>query len=243
MYRLLTEMLACRRRKIVVLKFLFPLFCFYSLANAGHALELTPHQVEISSVRYKGLEAIRVMESAVSTAEDKIAIITKTQMTNGVISGCVAGDVGANAGPRARGFVGIAFRIAEDVSSFEAIYLRPANARAQDQLRRNHSVQYISFPEFPWHKLRKETPGRYESYADMALGDWIHYRLEVHGDVARLFLDNADHPALIVNDLKLGERSGAVGLWIGPGTEAHFTNITIEKARDREPKSVSCEIN
>ena len=83
MYRLLTEMLACRRRKIVVLKFLFPLFCFYSLANAGHALELTPHQVEISSVRYKGLEAIRVMESAVSTAEDKIAIITKTQMTNG----------------------------------------------------------------------------------------------------------------------------------------------------------------
>ena len=63
----------------------------------------------------------------------------------------------------------------------------------------------------------------------MALGDWIHYRLEVHGDVARLFLDNADHPALIVNDLKLGERSGAVGLWIGPGTEAHFTNITIEK--------------
>ena len=77
----------------------------------------------------------------------------------------------------------------------------------------------------------------------MALGDWIHYRLEVHGDVARLFLDNADHPALIVNDLKLGERSGAVGLWIGPGTEAHFTNITIEKARDSEPKSVSCEIN
>ena len=78
-----------------MLKFLFPLFCFYSLANAGHALELTPHQVEISSVRYKGLEAIRVMESAVSTDEDKIAIITKTQMTNGVISGCVAGDVGA----------------------------------------------------------------------------------------------------------------------------------------------------
>ena len=28
-----------------------------------------------------------------------------------------------------------------------------------------------------------------------------------------------------------------------PGTEAHFTNITIEEARDSEPKSVSCEIN
>ena len=173
-----------------MLRFLFPLFCFVSLANAGNALELTP-QLSCTSVRYKGLEAIRVMESAVSTAEDKIAIITKTQMTNGVISGCVAGDVGANAGPRARGFVGIAFRIAEDVSSFEAIYLRPANARAQDQLRRNHSVQYISFPEFPWHKLRKETPGVLRKRADMALSGLDSPRLEVHGNVVRLFLDNA----------------------------------------------------
>ena len=41
----------------------------------------------------------------------------------------------------ARGFIGIAFRINEDNSSYESIYLRPTNSRCDDQLRRNHTVQ------------------------------------------------------------------------------------------------------
>jgi hypothetical protein len=35
---------------------------------------------------------------------------------------------------------------------------------------------------------------------------------------------------LIVNDLKQGkDLRGSVGLWIGPGTLGHFTNLTIDK--------------
>jgi hypothetical protein len=44
--------------------------------------------------------------------------------------------------------------------------LRPTNGRADDQVRRNHSTQYISYPDFPWYRLREETPGMYESYSD-----------------------------------------------------------------------------
>jgi len=33
-----------------------------------------------------------------------------------------------------------------------------------------------------------------------------------------------------VNDLKLGDASGGVALWIGPGTEGYFTGLEI-KAR------------
>ena len=55
-----------------------------------------------------------------------------------------------------RGFVGVAFRVAADQSRFECIYLRPTNGRVEDQVRRNHSVQYISVPGFPWPFLRKE---------------------------------------------------------------------------------------
>ena len=37
-------------------------------------------------------------------------------------------------------------------------------------------------------------------------------------------------PTLVVNDLKLGaDNKGSIGLWIGPGTEAHFSNLQITK--------------
>jgi hypothetical protein len=50
-------------------------------------------------------------------------------------------------------------------SGFECFYLRPTNGRADDQVRRNHSVQYISFRGFPWYRL--ESPEKYESYTDL----------------------------------------------------------------------------
>ena len=199
-------------------------------AVAVHAadLKVVPHKVAVTNVNYKERSALRVVEAGSSTDEDKIAIISNSQFTNGTISGYISGGLNKAAGAQARGFVGIAFRIADDVSSFEAIYLRPTNARAENQLRRNHSMQYISHPDYPWYRLRKETPGKYESYADMQPGEWIHYRLEVAGEKARLYLNHAEQPVLLINDLKLGERAGAVGLWIGPGTEAHFADIQVQ---------------
>ena len=58
------------------------------------------------------------------------------------------------------------FRVAADASKYYGIYLRPTNARADDQVRRNHSTQYISFPDYLWLRLRTETPGKYEYYVD-----------------------------------------------------------------------------
>ena len=191
-------------------------------------MELLEHNVSTAAVSYKGKDAIRVVESERSVDEDKLAILVGSETQDATITGYVSGGLRKEAGAQARGFVGIAFRIDEAVSSFEAVYLRPTNARAEDQLRRNHSVQYISHPDFPWHRLRKETPAKYETYADMQPGEWIHYRLEIDGEKARLFLDHSEQPVLIVNDLKLGPRSGRVGLWVGPGTEAHFSDVKVE---------------
>lgn len=197
-----------------------------SLAQGDEVL--IEHEVAATSVSYRDRDAVRVVEAQPSVDEDKIAILADSDMTNGTISGYLSGGLRQEAGAQARGFVGIAFHINEEVSSFEAIYLRPTNARAEDQLRRNHSVQYISYPDFPWHRLRKESPARYETYADMVPGQWIHYRLDVEGETARLYLDRSEQPVLIVNDLKLGGRGGRVGLWVGPGTEAHFSGITVD---------------
>jgi hypothetical protein len=106
-------------------------------------------------------------------------------------------------------------------------YERPAD----DQVRRNHSVQYTSHPDFPWQRLRKEFPERYESYVDLEPGAWTKVKVELDGTKARLFVHGAAQATLIVNDLKLGEREGGVALWLGPGTDGHFANVRVTPRR------------
>ncbi|MDP4400325.1 hypothetical protein QR508_24095, partial [Escherichia coli] len=89
----------------------------------------------------------------------------------------------------ARGFIGIAFRINNNASQFESIYIRPTNGRANDQVRRNHSIQYFSYPDYPFSRLRKETPEQYESYADMGLNEWITLKIVVLDSQAKLFIN------------------------------------------------------
>ncbi|HBY59420.1 MAG TPA: hypothetical protein DEH78_06330, partial [Solibacterales bacterium] len=150
------------------------------------------------------------------------------QFRDGTIEIEVAGDLAPGAGEAARGFVGLAFRVLSDSGRYECFYLRPTNGRANDQVRRNHSLQYVSEPEFPWHRLRKESPEKYESYADLVPGEWTRMRIEVRGSQARLYVNGAEQPSLIVNDLKLGAGAqGGIALWIGPGTLAHFANLKV----------------
>ena len=177
---------------------------------------------------HNGRAAVHVTDAGLEDAgEDKLVILDAVQFQDGVIEIDIAGAPGSHAGAAARGFVGIAFRIAADASTFETFYLRPTNGRADDQLRRNHSTQYFSFPEYSWRRLREETPGMYESYVDLVPGDWTKVKIEVSGEQARLYVHDAAHPSLVVNDLKLGNTTGAVGLWIGPGTDAYFSNLKV----------------
>lgn len=91
-------------------------------------------------------------------------------------------------------------------------------------------MQYISYPDLPWEKSRKETPEKYESYVDLAVGAWTKVKIEVEEDKAKLYVHGQEQPTLIINDLKHGPtHAGSVGLWIGSGTEAHFRNLVITK--------------
>lgn len=125
--------------------------------------------------------------------------------------------------------VGIAFRVQPDLRTYDAFYLRPTNGRADDQERRNHAAQYISHPDWPWFRLRKETPSKYESYVDVQPDVWTKIRIEVRGDHARLFVNAQPQPTLVVNDVKTGANAkGGVALWIDRGTIAHFRDVTIQ---------------
>jgi hypothetical protein len=172
-------------------------------------------------------ETLRSAEGTQQNAQG-LLWIEGLDFSNGVIEAEIAGDLAPGAGGQARGFVGIAFRVQENLESYDAFYLRPTNGRAEDQERRNHSVQYISLPEWPWSRLRKETPSKYEAYVDLVPGAWTKIKIEVHGEQARLYVHDNEQPTLIVKDLKSGANGhGGVALWLEPGTVAHFRNLTV----------------
>lgn len=163
---------------------------------------------------------------------EPLAVIEGTDFSSGVIEAEIAGTPAPGAGEGARGFVGIAFRLQPDLRTYDAFYVRPTNGRAEDQERRNHTTQYIAHPDWPWFRLRQETPGKYESYVDLLPGVWTRVRIEVRGDRARLYVHGNPQPVLIVNDVKSGASTrGTVALWIGPGTIAHFRNLVVTPER------------
>jgi len=187
--------------------------------------------VKAETVVFKGRKALRLSDAAMEGTgdESRLAVLSGFEFQDGTIEVDLTGEPGPNAGEGARGFVGLAFRVAPDESHFECIYLRPTNGRADDQLRRNHSVQYISVPGFPWPLLRKDFPGKYEAYVDLVPGEWTKVKIEVRGDKARLYVHDQPQPTLLVNDLKQGLSKGAVALWVGNGTVAHFSNLRVSK--------------
>ncbi len=159
---------------------------------------------------------------------EQLALIDGPEFGDGILEIEVAGEAQTGVFKDARGFVGLAFRVQKDLKTYDAFYLRPTNGRAEEQVRRNRAVQYISHPDWTWQRLRKESPGKYESYVDLVPGEWTRLRIEVRGDKAKLYVHDSAQPVLIVNDLKTGSIArGAIALWLGTGTVAHFRNLQV----------------
>jgi hypothetical protein len=155
------------------------------------------------------------------------AKLTNTNIRNGKIEVKVMSRIMENSPfPQARGFIGVAFRI-DNENNFECIYLRPANGRAEDQLRRNHTVQYFAYPGYNFSRLRKEANGIYETYADIGLEEWIDVKIEFMKGKAKLYVNNQQHPSFIVNEMLGRTTSGSIGLWVEVGTIGFFKDLKI----------------
>lgn len=180
-------------------------------------------------VTYRGVSAIKLVPLPALAGQDNnmMALLDRPDFTDGTIELDVAGAPRAGTSAGARGFIGVSFRTGPHGEWSEVFYLRPTNGRADDQLRRNHSVQYASDPEFPWYRLREESPGGYESYVDLEAGAWTTMKVVVSGTTARLYVNHATQPVLIVTDVKHGDRSGKIALWAHVETDAYFGPITV----------------
>jgi len=191
---------------------------------------LTAVQTSMSIQNIDGKKAIRVTKSPKVLADDEATYVRINDLSfkDGVIEVKVLSRLLPDAPAHARGFIGLAFRINEDNSRFESIYVRPTNSIADDQLRRNRTIQYFSYPNFKFTDSRATAPGQYESYAPISLNQWIKLKIEVKGQTAKLFINDAKQPNLIVNDLKMGtDKTGAIGLFVDIGTEGFFRDLKV----------------
>jgi len=115
-------------------------------------------KMQADVVTYRGRRAVRIVDIEGATTkigEQVLAIAKASDFEDGTIEAEVAGVPRKGAKPSTRGFVGIAFRVQDRGAKYEAFYLRMTNGRADDQARRNHSAQYVSYPDFPWERLRE----------------------------------------------------------------------------------------
>jgi len=191
--------------------------------------------VALRPEKYKGVASIRLTMPSHSYQDPrKEALADRNFMAwlpmdfgNGIVEADIASDLAPNAPSYARGFVGFAFRI-DDAGRFENIYLRPTNSVSTDPVRRSHTIQYAAYPDFRFDALRRDFPGKYEAYADVSTGRWIHLKLVVEGARAQLYIDNRTRPAFVVEEMKLpATQRGGVGIWIESGTVAHFRNLRV----------------
>lgn len=121
-----------------------------------------PVRIQTAVTTYRGRRAVKIVNddgpSGTASGGQVLAIVKTSDFKDGMIEVETAGFPRPGAKPGTRGFIGIAFRVQDHGSRYEAFYLRMANGRADDQLQRNHSAQYVSHPDFPWNQLREEKP-------------------------------------------------------------------------------------
>jgi hypothetical protein len=123
-------------------------------------------------------------------------------------------------------FLGIAFH-APDTSSYDVVYFRPFNFRHSDTSRRRWSVQYMTIPDYPWDKLRKEHPLIYENAVTPVPEPdaWLHVTIQLKDGWLSVYVDHSAQASLHVHLLN-DRKDGMLALW-DDELSGDFANLAI----------------
>jgi hypothetical protein len=214
-----------------ILFFLFTSIVFGQKIKLSKENDITPYNTEISEVKFKGKNALKV--NAIDGSKLAIVKIPDSDFEDGIIEFEMASNRAINSHPENRGFAGMAFHLSEDNSAFDCIYLRAINGRAENQVQRNHTVQYFALPDFHFPTLREKFPEKYETYVDIMPDEWVKLKIVVEGRKAKLYVYNQSQPTLIVSEMLNKITSGGIALWVGGGTDAYFSQLKITKGKGK----------
>ncbi len=141
------------------------------------------------------------------------AVLKDVEFENGVIEVDMAFE-----GSRCFGM--IQFRM-QSGNSHESFYIRPHKSGQYDALQYTPVASGLG----AWQLYSGEG---FTAAAEIPHKRWVHIKLEVAGTQARVFLDHAESPALVIHELKHGLGKGGIGL-TGPAAPlAHFANFSFQ---------------
>jgi hypothetical protein len=128
-------------------------------------------------------------------------------------------------------FVGIAFRVQSE-DDYELLFFRKGASGT------SQALQYT--PGFlganAWQIYNVPT---YAGDGELPPADqWFHVKVVVSGLEAKLFLNNAPQPSLVVPDLKQGYSTGSIGFW-GQSGGGYISNVSYtpdNKKHEPQPK-------
>jgi len=173
----------------------------------------TVEEVDFSSDQWRILAAA---EAQVCEYKEKTAM----RLTNGCAfwedlvfeDGVIECDI---ASPGDKSYVGIVFRMASP-DNYELIYFQPHSSGKWD------AIQYDPVMNGSNTWQLHHGPSN-QAVADVPSETWFHVKIVVSGLEARVFLNHAEKPALVVPDLQHGYSKGHVGFWsYYPGNMANL---------------------
>jgi len=126
-----------------------------------------------------------------------------------------------------KSFIGIAFNI-QNNQTYEVIYFRPFNFVAEEQIRKDHMVQYIFHPEFTWRKLRDERTGEFEDEIPGPPNpdDWFKVIIKITNKKIEVYVNEISEPVLYVDRLT-SPKSKKIGIWAGYGSSGRYRNLIL----------------
>ena len=154
------------------------------------------------------------------------AWINNRQFKNGTIEFDVKGN------DKLQGsFVGIAYHGLND-STYECVYFRPFNFKAEDAVRKSHGVQYIAVPKYDWPVLREKFPNKFEQAVTPAPdpNGWFHVRITISPKNVHVYVNGIQKPMLIVEPL-VNTGGTKIGYWVGNGSPGDWKNLQITEAK------------
>ncbi len=167
-----------------------------------------------------------------------IHLISEADSANGVVgmalpralsfsTGTISLDLkGKNV--RGRSFLGVVFNVVDE-KTFEAIYFRPFNFKAEEPFR-HRAVQYLAWPNNTWEHLRTSTPGQFEN-ALTPVPDpdgWFHAQIEVNDTQVKVFVNGSPEPSLTVRRLATGGVPRPVGLFVD-SADGDYANFVVSQ--------------
>ena len=146
-----------------------------------------------------------------------LAVARGFELRDGVVDADVAS-------PAPVGFLGFQFRMTNDESNAELVYLRQHKSGHPD------AIQYTPVLNTGRNWQIYTGPG-FTAAVDIPKATWFHLRLEVVGATAKLYVTDTITPALVMTDLKSGLRRGQLALFVLTG-ETYFTNVRVQSTPD-----------